>query len=654
MKTLLFFLIVSAVLSAQGRGPRPTPRIPAAGIEVPPADRAELVAGLQRLQAAAETIRSHPLAPDVLIYQEAVRYALQYGEFLKADEIGKARKLLDEGLQRAEQLAQGQAPWANATGLVVRGYVSKIDGSVQPYGLVVPASYSPAAPHRWRLDTWFHGRSETLTEVNFLTDREKNTGEFAPRDTIMLHLYGRFCNASKLAGEVDFFEALDAVKKHYPIDDNRIVIRGFSMGGASAWHIGAHFAGLWAAVAPGAGFSESPEFLHLNLSGENAPPKWEQQLFHMYDMTDYAINLSNTATIAYNGEIDGQKQAADAMEKAMAEEGMRLTRVIGPQTPHRYHPDSKVQIDRMLDAIVARGRDPWPRKVRFTTWTLAYNRMNWVTVDAMGKHWERARLNAEITGDSAVAVESSNVTAFSLEMGPGGCPLDPARPVGVTVDGQKVRAPAPMSDRSWTAHFKKDGGQWAAAESAGLSGKHHGLQGPIDDAFLDRFVMVTPTGTPLVPAIAGWVASEQTRAITEWRRHLRGEALVRTDSELTDAEIASSNLVLWGDPGSNRVLARIAAKLPVQWTADALVVATERYPAGTHAPVLIYPNPLNPKKYVVINSGVTFREFDYTNNARQIPKLPDWAVVDITTPPNDRYPGKIVTAGFFDEDWKLK
>jgi dienelactone hydrolase len=654
MKTLFVFLIVCGVIDAQGRGPRPTPRIPAAGIELPANDRAELEAGLKKLSAATEKIRTHPLAPDVLIYREAVRYALEYGEFLKADEIGKARKLLDEGQQRAEQLAQGQAPWTTATGLIVRGYISKIDGSVQPYGLVVPASYSPTAPHRWRLDTWFHGRSETLTEINFLTDREKNIGDFAPRDTIMLHLYGRFCNASKLAGEVDFFEALNAVKTHYAIDENRIVIRGFSMGGASAWHIGAHFAGLWAAVAPGAGFSESPEFLHLNLTGDNAPPKWEQQLFHMYDMTDYAINLSNTATIAYNGEIDGQKQAADAMEKAMAAEGMRLARVIGPQTAHKYHPDSKVEIDRMLDAIVTRGRDPWPRRVRFTTWTLAYNRMSWVTIDAMGKHWERARLNAEITGDNSATVESANVAAFSLEMGAGGCPLDPSRQPVVTIDGQKVKAPAPMSDRSWSAHFKKDGAQWVAVDTPLLSGKRHGLQGPIDDAFLDRFVMVTPTGTPLAPALAVWVAAEQKRAIGEWRRHFRGEALVRTDAELTDAEIASSNLVLWGDPGSNKVLARIAAKLPVQWTADAVVIGAQRYPAGTHAPVLIYPNPLNPKKYVVVNSGVTFREFDYTNNARQIPKLPDWAIVDTTTPPNDRYPGRVVTAGFFDEDWKLK
>ena len=193
---------------------------------------------------------------------------------------------------------------------------------MQPYGLVVPPSYSPNAPHRWRLDTWFHGRNETLSEINFLADRMRNPGEFTPRDTIVLHLYGRFCNASKMAGEVDLFEALDAVKRHYAIDENRILVRGFSMGGGSAWHIGTHYAGLWAAVAPGAGFSESAQFLHLKLTGDNAPPEWEQKLFHVYDATDYAMNLYNTSTVAYNGEIDPQKQAADMMEKAHGRRGL--------------------------------------------------------------------------------------------------------------------------------------------------------------------------------------------------------------------------------------------------------------------------------------------------------------------------------------------
>jgi len=165
--------------------------------------------------------------------------------------------------------------------------------------------------------------------------------------------------------------------------------------------------------------------------------------------------------------------------------------------------------------------------------------------------------------------------------------------------------------------------------------------------------MVRPTGTPLTPAIARWAASEQEHAITRWRRQFRGEAPVRDDTAITDADIAASNLVLWGDPGSNQVLARIADQLPIRWTKDAVLIGSARYPAMTHALLLIYPNPLNPKKYVVLNSGVTFREYDDLNNARQIPKLPDYAVVNTTTPPDDRWPGKVAAAGFFDERWEL-
>ena len=84
-----------------------------------------------------------------------------------------------------------------------------------------------------------------------------------------------------------------------------------------------------------------------------------------------------------------------------------------------------------------------------------------------------------------------------------------------------------------------------------------------------------------------------------------------------------------------------------------MALGDKRFPAKTHAPILIYPNPLNPEKYVVLNSGFTFREFDYLNNARQVPKLPDYAIVDTTTPPDGHYPGKIVLTGFFDEDWGL-
>src|SRR4029079_12036738 len=103
----------------------------------------------------------------------------------------------------------------------------------------------------------------SLSEVNFIQGRQTQPGEFTPRDAFVLHPYGRYCNANKLAGEVDTFEALDAVRAHYPVDDDRIAVRGFSMGGAACWQFATHYAGMWAAAAPGAGFAETAEFLKL-------------------------------------------------------------------------------------------------------------------------------------------------------------------------------------------------------------------------------------------------------------------------------------------------------------------------------------------------------------------------------------------------------
>ncbi len=631
--------------------------VPAPGVPVSAEDRAELEAGLAKLKSGIAALERNPaskaLVSDVRIFHDAVRYALDYDEFLKPEEIQRGANLLRKGLERAAALTRGEAPWTSETGLVVRGYVSKIDGSTQPYGLVIPPSWSPNAPGRWRVDAWFHGRSETLTEVNFLWDRMNNRSQFTPDDTIVLHLYGRFCNANKFAGEVDLFEALDDVKKRYKVDNDRILVRGFSMGGAAAWQFGAHFAGQWAAVAPGAGFAETAEFLKVFQNESVKPAWWEQKLWRMYDATMYAANLFNVPVVAYSGEKDRQIQAAQVMEREMAKEGIAMRHIIGPGMGHQYHPDAKIEIDRRLDAIARRGRDPYPAHVKFTTFTLQYNRMKWAIVDALGKHWERARVDARIKDDRNVAIATSNVDAFSLHFGAGGCLLDNSVKPVVTIDAMPVTAPPPLSDRSWDVSFRKVGGRWTlAGKDDGAVRKRHGLQGPVDDAFLDRFTIVKPTGTPVAPSTASWVKEEMERAIREWRRHFRGVPIVKDDTGISDADIASSNLILWGDPGSNRVLGRIADKLPVKWDPAGVKVGSRNFGSG-HAPILIYPNPLNPRKYVVLNSGFTFREYDYLNNARQISKLPDWAVIDLSTPPDSRWPGKVADAGFFGESWEL-
>src|SRR5204863_6242486 len=137
-------------------------------------------------------------------------------------------------------------------------------------------------------------------------------------------------------------------------------------------------------------------------------------------------------------------------------------------------------------------------------------------------------------------------------------PLDKTHPPRVMIDGMEVIGPAVQE--KWTARFCKLGGKWQGVPpDFGRGGLHkrHGLQGPIDDAFVDRFIFVRPTGKAQHEEIGVWSLAELKRATEQWRTVFRGDAVVKDDTALTPADIANANLVLWGDPGSNKVLAQI-------------------------------------------------------------------------------------------------
>jgi hypothetical protein len=75
-------------------------------------------------------------------------------------------------------------------------------------------------------------------------------------------------------------------------------------------------------------------------------------------------------------------------------------------------------------------------------------------------------------------------------------------------------------------------------------------------------------------------------------------------------------------------------------------MAGQKFSAADHVPVLIYPNPLNPKRYIVINSGHTFGDAEFRGtNALLFPRLGDYAVLGRD--------GAVSIAGLFNENWKF-
>jgi len=622
--------------------------VPPTGLVIPMEDRQALRLAADRLAEELEGLRSGNAMgkawwPDVAVFHKAVDWALRFDEFQHTNEVAEARRILDVGFARAASLREGRADWLTATGRVVRGFVSRVDGSVQPYGVVVGPEYRPGG----RLDVWLHGRDDKLTELRFVRDRMRSDGEFAPADAVVVHPYGRFCNAFKFAGETDVLEATEAARRAYGADPARMAIRGFSMGGAGVWHLAVHHPGLWRAAAPGAGFAETAEYTGV-LAKEPGLPEWERRLWRWYDATEWAANLRQVPLLAYSGEKDRQIQAARVMERAMQAEGMRLEHLIGPGVEHRYEPETKKELARRVDEWMRLALPGWT-ELDLICHTLRYPAGEggvWLRFEGLEAHWEPSRLNARRVGADRVTIRTQGVRSFSV----GNIPDTPAGGWVLEVDGQTVRGGVGGSvgagDAAWRRLERVGGGwRWARGLEVG-EGKRRGLQGPIDDAFLDPFLVVVPSGKSRRKEVDDWVQASLERFLTDWRAQFRGEPRVCRDVEVSAADLERYHVVVWGDPDSNRLLGRMRGRLPVRWDRRGIRVggAGEVMEGGVAS--FIAPNPLNPDRYVVVNSGHTFAAWDGTN-ARQTPRLPDWAVWTL-----DGEGARVMRAGFFGEDWK--
>ena len=595
----------------------------------------EIDALLKGVQAGADVLA------DVEIYSKAGHFLHEFPQtFFTQEGIDQALTVLDQGLERARQLKAGRRPWLESKGRRVHGHRSPLDGSVQPMGVTIPDSYDGSRPVR--LYVWLHGRDQRLSEASFIarfptvpTSLQYKTADLGQ---ITLDVYGRWNNANHWAGEVDIYEAIAAVQRRYKIDPDRIILRGFSLGGAGAWHVALHNPDRFAAAEIGAGTyprrSGMPGF----------PPHQAATLRIWENIIDWSLNAFNFPLLGHDGDTDtqvsaippmppgtptrGQLESSLRVKAQMEKEGILndspASFFISGKTGHAVSPLVRGQLDELLKKWGDRGRVS-PDHVRFLTYTTRYNRAHWVSVEAMEKHYDRAEVDA--TRDAArrsYRIKTSNLNLLTLRETGGASEIE--------IDGNKLKlkgAPEVL--------LEKTGAAWhiARRKPAGLR-KTHALQGPIDDAFLDPFLLVRPTGVPLNEAANRQALRILDRFDRTFARWYRAHPRITDDNDVTAADFARYNVVLFGDPGSNKWIGRLRKKLPIdEWTAQTL-------------PALIYPNPLHPTRYVVINSGLTIAEREYQSDY-SMPTLGDWAVLKV----GDTDTPEALKAGLFDEFWRL-
>lgn len=587
---------------------------------------------------------------DAEVCSKAVEWILRHDEFYRPNYVQSAQKTIDLGMQRARQLSQGGSNWGMRPGVHALGYRSAVDHSVQPFILTLPENFKSSGAKRWPLYVVLHGRNSRLTEAHFIASSD---GQPAPKGQswIQLDVFGRTNNAYRWAGETDVFEAMQDVIRRYRIDESRVTLWGFSMGGAGAWHLGLHHPSRWASVGAGAGFVD---FYKYQKQTEQLP-EYQHQALRIYDAKDYALNLSVVPFITYGGENDAQLLASLDVQEQAEKLGVPLELIVGPNMGHKFDSDSKAKFMEFLAKGNQQGRErvPGQREIEFVTYTLKYNKAEWLTIEEQQIPYRMTTVKSFLDDHGTLIVETENVAAMSV--------------IRTTADRIEIDGAGPFDLNLATdanllkVYFINDGDGWDVLdyedsldfEENTNRNKRHNLQGPIDDAFMEPFVCVTGTGKPWSKKLQAYADWSLDRFAGEYDKWMRAKPLIVTDKQLKNELYQDRNLILFGDPGSNSILRRIVKDLPLKWSEETITFSGKDYSTADHTVVLIFPNPLNPRRYVVINSGMTPHEKDFkASNSWLFPKLGDHAVIRFEVNKATGFDEKTVEAGIFDAHWK--
>jgi len=298
----------------------------AAGLTIMPAAVSEAYA--RRLDKVKPSLSTGSAVTLRFLLEEAVaslRAAKPY-ETTAKERLALLR--VEEDLSQAEA---GRDMFAERTGYMRRAYLSRVDGTLQPYAVRVPAGFDRRAAKTYPLIVYLHGSASdetNLAGVDYLSQGEAI--ELAPRGRGPSNAFTRD------HAQDDIEEAIAAVIQSYPIDEKRIVLAGFSMGGYGAYRTFYEHPERYRALAV---FSGHPDLANLYFPGEGHPSFLDEKTLARFKGLPLFIfhgKEDRNCAFAVTEELVGKLEKAGAKVEFATEPGAGHARP-SPETLLRYH-----------------------------------------------------------------------------------------------------------------------------------------------------------------------------------------------------------------------------------------------------------------------------------------------------------------------------
>jgi predicted peptidase len=535
-------------------------------------------------------------------------------------------------------LEKGQEAFRNCSGTHLRGYRSKIDGQIQHYMIHVPEKCTKVE------------KSMPLL-IRFPTDAD------IPRpflesthvaNTIKLEKFIRLADKYGIAvlwpsarsytnininpvGTTDIFEILGEVKKDYSIDEDRIYLYASCGGCRMIFLLAARFPTLFAAIGFRGTILDFPSTSKLIVSTAgkkwvkaNSPLDYIENLFHI---PVYIIHHKDdrTAPLKYSFKlIEKSKNIGNQIEFELLENVY----------PDLYPEESYDNIFKFYKDNV---RIKSPNTIRFSTAQMKYNTAYWIKIKKLIS-MKKASIEASISSENIIDVKTRNILQYEIVLDK--LNYEKGKPVTVKTNGLISFQDFPKENSIVVNIEDMD------ESKKDTQYKNHEIEGPVLDAFGNSFIVVE--GTIGSKKNLENLKQQVNEFRTAWKEEYWGDCRHRKDKEIKEEDIKNNHLILFGNQYSNLMIKKVINQIPLKIEKNRLIVHGKKYYGDKLGIHLIYPNPLNPDKYVVILGSNNLEHFRL---GEKLLSLNGWFDYSVWSYENSQIP-KIIDAGYFDFAWQ--
>ncbi len=533
----------------------------------------------------------------------------------------------------------GKKGSVHAEGFVRLTYIDPVDNTPQFCRTFLPLKYDPK--QKWALVVMLHGyNGDNPNYVKWWSIDQRHNPVVGKYPIIYMEPHGRGNTSYMGIGDQDILKCIELAKQKFSIDEDRVYLKGESMGGGGTWNVGTRHPELFAAIAPVYGGWD----YHVGMSEDAISKLSGRALFdaEASSSLSHADALLTTPVFVTHGSDDKSVDVNNSryLVKTLQRWGYDIQYHEYPGFGH----EGIEYYDQLIPWFLEHKRNADPAKVRVRSADLKYASAHWVKVTQLDNPNSFVTAEAEVLINNTIKLSTENVLEFELT--PSAKLIDPKKPVKVIWNVNDIRGTKVTNGRI-TLRDK-------SYKPAPLH-KTPQIAGMISDITTTPFAVVIGTISK-DSLMTKAINAKAQQFINYWKNWQKYEPRSMKDVDVTEADMKKYSLYLLGGPTDNRVSKQIFEKVPFRVTDSTITIDGKSFNAKDAVLDAIYPNPYNSERYVNIvtaTSGAGFcffdpssgdlSEFDYYIMDGKIPVYTIGATEE-----------KIrVATGFFDSNWKI-